>query len=87
MTMLPPVFAYFGPETMLPFTSILATVVGILMIFGKHSLRLITRSFFGLGLVLGKRRKRDRSTRPLSVPLPHFSVKSGVQSPSEADRS
>ena len=31
------VFAYLGPETMLPMTSVVAGVVGILMMFGRNS--------------------------------------------------
>jgi hypothetical protein len=34
-------FAYFGPETVLPVTSILATIAGLAMMFGRHTLRLI----------------------------------------------
>ena len=34
-------FAYFGPETVLPVTSILATVAGLAMMFGRNTLRLI----------------------------------------------
>jgi len=32
------IFAYFGPETVLPVTSIVATVVGVFMMMGKTSL-------------------------------------------------
>jgi hypothetical protein len=31
-------FAYFGPETVLPVTSIVATVIGVVMMMGKTSL-------------------------------------------------
>jgi len=34
-------FAYFGPETVLPVTSVLATIAGLAMMFGRHTLRLI----------------------------------------------
>ncbi len=37
MILLTVVFAYLGPETMLPMTSVLAGVVGILMMFGRNS--------------------------------------------------
>ena len=33
------IFAYFGPETVLPVTSILAAAVGGVMMFGRTSLR------------------------------------------------
>jgi hypothetical protein len=35
------VFAYFGPETVLPVTSILATIAAVVLMFGKSMLRLI----------------------------------------------
>jgi hypothetical protein len=34
-------FAYFGPETVLPVTSVLATIAGLGMMFGRNTLRLI----------------------------------------------
>jgi hypothetical protein len=34
-------FAYFGPETVLPVTSIVATIAGLAMMFGRHALRLV----------------------------------------------
>ena len=37
------IFAYFGPETVLPMTSIVATVVGLVMMFGKNTFRLLFR--------------------------------------------
>ena len=37
------VLAYFGPETVLPVTSVIATVVGLFMMFGKNTLRYIFR--------------------------------------------
>lgn len=37
------VFAYFGPETVLPVTSVIATVLGIVMMFGKNALRFAFR--------------------------------------------
>ena len=33
------VLAYFGPETVLPVTSIIATVIGVFMMMGRSSLR------------------------------------------------
>ena len=35
------VFAYFGPETVMPVTSILATVVAVVLMFGKSLFRLV----------------------------------------------
>ncbi len=36
-----PLFAYFGPETVLPVASVIATVLGALAMFGRASLRLL----------------------------------------------
>jgi hypothetical protein len=33
------ILAYFGPETVLPLTSIVAAAVGVVMMFGRNSLR------------------------------------------------
>ncbi len=38
-----PIFAYFGPETILPVTSVIATVVGVAMMLGRNSTRLLVR--------------------------------------------
>ena len=37
MNHLPMVFAYLGPETMLPMTSIVAGLVGFVMMFGRNA--------------------------------------------------
>ena len=39
------VFAYFGPETLLPVTSIVATIVGIVMMLGRGSFGLYSSAF------------------------------------------
>ena len=39
-----PIFAYFSPETLLPATSIVATIAGIVMMLGRGTLRLLRRS-------------------------------------------
>jgi hypothetical protein len=38
------IFAYFSPETLLPATSIVATITGILMMLGRGSLSYVMRS-------------------------------------------
>jgi hypothetical protein len=38
------IFAYFSPETLLPATSIVATIAGIVMMLGRGTLRLLIRS-------------------------------------------
>jgi hypothetical protein len=42
MTYLPTILAYLGPETMLPMTSVVAGAAGVLMMFGRSSLRWFT---------------------------------------------
>jgi hypothetical protein len=69
------VLAYFGPETMMPLTSIVAAVVGIFMMFGRNSLRLVRR------MVLGRIRGIGRGT---PLPKPHFQVESETRTKSEA---
>jgi len=68
------VFAYFGPETVMPVTSILATVVAVVLMFGKSLFRLVAywvrRATFrgrhgqaatGPHFGLGRRRRRNTS--------------------------
>lgn len=38
-------FAYFGPETILPLASVLATVFGVVMMFGRLSFRIALAPF------------------------------------------
>ena len=38
-------FAYFGPETVLPLASVLATVFGVVMMFGRASFRFALMPF------------------------------------------
>ena len=68
------VFAYFGPETVMPVTSILATVAAVVLMFGKNLFRLVAywvrratfRGRHGQALTgphfgLGRRRRRNTS--------------------------
>lgn len=51
-----PLFAYFGPETVLPATSIIATIVGVILMLGKSSIRWcvgLVRT--AVGAVLGRK--------------------------------
>ena len=41
-------FAYFGPETTLPLASVLAGVLGVVMMFGRATLRVLARPFRAL---------------------------------------
>ncbi len=45
MSFLPSVFAYLGPETMLPMTSVVAGAIGVVMMFGRGSVRWIAATF------------------------------------------
>jgi len=65
-----PILAYFGPETVLPATSILATIVGVVLMLGKNSL------WWCLGMVknvLGLGGRPGRQATP-TVPAPHFAA-------------
>jgi hypothetical protein len=42
------ILAYLGPETMLPMTSVVAGVAGVLMMFGRNSHRWVLRSLRAL---------------------------------------
>jgi hypothetical protein len=53
-------FSYFGPETVLPMTSILATVVGLFLMFGRQSVRLV----LGCWDLVRPRGRRARAPRP-----------------------
>ncbi|WP_435006104.1 hypothetical protein P12x_003763 [Tundrisphaera lichenicola] len=39
------ILAYLGPETMLPMTSIVAGVVGVIMMFGRNFFRILRNAF------------------------------------------
>ena len=56
-------FAYFSPETLLPVGSIVATVLGVVMMLGRGSLRFFIRSF---------KRVLRPSTWIAGVSRPHF---------------
>ena len=59
------VFAYFGPETVMPMTSIIATVAAVVMMFGRTIFR------FTLGWV---RTAWYRMRGKNATPAPHFAV-------------
>lgn len=74
---IPPLFAYFSPETLLPVTSIVATVIGVVMMCGKNTFRFLIR---GCSRVLPRR----KSQRVEITKRPHFQARSQV--PSEGAR-
>lgn len=59
-------FGYFGPETVLPVTSIIATIAGLAMMFGRHTLRLIVSC--GRLILTGKFRKSADATNTYRGP-------------------
>jgi hypothetical protein len=63
MALLALVFAYFSPETVLPLASVLASAVGVLLLFGRSALRLV-RGLFRIATRRGRRVQ--------VVPRPHF---------------
>jgi hypothetical protein len=60
------VFAYFSPETFLPVTSIIATVLGVIMMFGRTTFRLTVQ--FG-------RRLLRKETATTAMKEPHFRLR------------
>jgi hypothetical protein len=59
-------FAYFGPETVLPVTSIIATIAGLAMMFGRHTLRLIMSC--GRLMLTGRFKNRTSADRAYGGP-------------------
>ncbi len=60
------VVAYFGPEFLLPVSSVVATIIGIVMMLGQGSLRFMLQFF---------RRVFRRRKRVAAVRHPHFKVR------------
>jgi hypothetical protein len=56
------IFAYFGPETMLPITSGIAAVFGVFLMFGRQILFMIVRSLARVGRMF--RRGQAAPARP-----------------------
>jgi hypothetical protein len=61
------IFAYFGPETLLPITSMVAGVAGVLMVLGKNTFRFLGPIWSGLCRSVGIKRHS-------TVPPPHVST-------------
>jgi hypothetical protein len=61
------ILAYFGPETFLPLTSIVAAVVGVAMMFGRNTIRfvlyLVGRIMPGRGAPEGNPRRQPGQLR------------------------
>jgi hypothetical protein len=61
------IVAYFSPETMLPVTSIVATIAGIVMMLGRGTIRLMARS-------AQRKLRRPGRIAGTSKPHPHVQV-------------
>jgi hypothetical protein len=70
-------FAYLGPETLLPLTSIVATVVGVGLTFGRGTTRILRR-------LVPRLLSRAVSARP--VPRPHVKTEPEAHTPPRATR-
>jgi hypothetical protein len=68
------IFAYFSPETLLPVTSIVATVIGVVMMFGKTMFRL---TLSALRSIL--RRPAQARAQVLNGPHQRHRIKSRVE--------
>jgi hypothetical protein len=51
--------AYFGPEVQMPLASLLASMVGLLMIVGAAPVRLVRRLWDRMGAIAPRRDARD----------------------------
>ena len=67
-------FAYFGPETFLPLTSVIAGVVGVVLMFGKNTFRLLLIPFKKLANKSGQSAPGAHATPP----APHFDAGTGA---------
>jgi hypothetical protein len=71
-------FGYFGPEVILPVTSIVATVAGVAMMLGRGSYR------YMIDLFHRARQRIQRARGPAAMSRPHFHVRD--ESRTEATR-
>jgi hypothetical protein len=64
--------AYFGPETFLPLTSVLAAVAGVGLMLGRNTLTLL---FWPIRRILSRGAGAPKGDEPgKRVPPPHFPV-------------
>lgn len=64
------IFAYLGPETMLPMTSIVAGIAGVVLMLGRNSIRWLVAPFrLVASRIIGRLRRkvRSRGSRPVSI--------------------
>lgn len=62
-------FAYFGPETMMPMTSVLAVVAGVFMMLGRQAFTFARLGLRKLGRMVGlvKTPEPPRAVKPASA--------------------
>lgn len=78
-----PLLAYFGPETVLPATSIVATVLGVVLMLGKNSIRwCVGLARTALDAALG--RKPAAAPEKSAAPAPHFADPARARSQDES---
>jgi hypothetical protein len=66
MFSIPPILAYFSPETMLPLSSVLATIAGFTLLIKRSSVRFVIHGF---------RSALRKFPRRSAVKAPHFAAK------------
>jgi hypothetical protein len=59
---IPVLLGYIGPETMLPLASVLAAVMGFILMFWRYIFRLIRRM---IGVIFRRKQKNIDTERPL----------------------
>ncbi len=70
---MPALFAYFGPETVLPATSIVATILGVMLMLGKSSIRwCVGLVKAALDACLGREPAASKPAPTAAAPAPHF---------------
>jgi hypothetical protein len=71
---MPALLAYFGPETVLPATSIIATILGVVLMLGKNSIRwCVGLAKTALDACLGRKPAAVEKPKASSgAPAPHF---------------
>ena len=76
--------AYLGPETMLPMTSVLAGILGFIMMFGRKALELVM-GLFGQKKAVAPPRNRARGHRPTTSRTVGASMRPAATDPDDAD--
>ena len=80
------IFAYLGPETMLPMTSVIAGVVGFFMMFGRKMVEVVTSVFRRKATPVAPK-TRARGHRPTTSRTMTPSQRSAVEANEMSDSS